>query len=895
MNIDKRRYYFLGILIFFTSILIYCTIVFNSNTLVVYASSSNDNVVKYSTDGGETYSDVVDLTTAYNAVQEGDDQDLYIIKVQEDFTFNSWSITTGSFSFDLNGKIVTGPISTWSIYGGNVTFLDSSSEKTGTLITSTFCQINTGCVITIRSGNFINTRINGSGSNFRLNGGDLFIYDGYFSSNTTGTIGQNIYVASGHAEIYGGKFYAVSDFSAPMIVAGVNNLSRIYGGYFKAYFGSELATNTKNYFSSVVFNNGYFISSEVIAEGDFAGYYAYGAIQYTITLQENGGVDLDNIIYDVTMTTITLPIPTKQYYSFMRWEITIVENSSYGWYVGSTYISTNTSILIGQKYGSFTLEAIWTPLTYTVSFLTYGGTNNDQNISYYTIENNSFTLYEPVKSGYLFIGWFLYESNKYYDVNLLEYSSLNDDNLNITNNITSVEDQSGNKIFSAKWLALPSVSLKYGDTLSNVTLPNGWSWESPTTVVSSIGNSTFNMVYTIVSTTKTVEVQINVAKLSITKPTANTNIFTYNGSEQTYTITTNSNYTIANNIKTDAGSQNVTVSLNDKTNYQWSNGTTDDLTFSFVINKAMPIITSNPTFPSVVWGRNLGTANLSNGQASVSGSFVWENEDDTFDSCGTVAKNCLFNPTDSNNYENVTISLNIDIIPIIVVFENYDYSILSTQNIQYDTSVTPPQSPTKPATQQYTYTFSGWDSEVPTTITQNTIFVAQYESNTRYYTIILENDLGEVIQSLQVEFEEINDDISLIPQKESTNEHTYIFIGWQTSTDEATGFIIKIAQFEELDTTDSLWILWTLIIFLIIAGAIAGAIWLLMFKKQTIKYMLNGKVVTKLQYKFNELLEIPHDLENYEWFIDEKETTLFMQHKMKLKSLVLYGKSKNIK
>jgi hypothetical protein len=48
----------------------------------------------------------------------------------------------------------------------------------------------------------------------------------------------------------------------------------------------------------------------------------------------------------------------------------------------------------------------------------------------------------------------------------------------------------------------------------------------------------------------------------------------------------NSLYTISNTTFTDAGTYPITVALNDKTNYKWEDGTTTDLTFSFVINKA---------------------------------------------------------------------------------------------------------------------------------------------------------------------------------------------------------------------------------------------------------------------------------------------------------------------
>lgn len=84
------------------------------------------------------------------------------------------------------------------------------------------------------------------------------------------------------------------------------------------------------------------------------------------------------------------------------------------------------------------------------------------------------------------------------------------------------------------------------------------------------------------------EKSFTIATQAVTKPTADTTAFTYTGDEQTYTLTTNTLYTISNDKRSDAGGQTVTVALKDKDNYVWKNseGSTDDLEFSFSIAKA---------------------------------------------------------------------------------------------------------------------------------------------------------------------------------------------------------------------------------------------------------------------------------------------------------------------
>lgn len=83
---------------------------------------------------------------------------------------------------------------------------------------------------------------------------------------------------------------------------------------------------------------------------------------------------------------------------------------------------------------------------------------------------------------------------------------------------------------------------------------------------------------------KTATLTINKARVS--KPAQDSTSFVYNGNEQTYLLAENSLYTISGNKQTNAGNHTVTVSLKDKNNYQWSDETATDLSYSFDIAKA---------------------------------------------------------------------------------------------------------------------------------------------------------------------------------------------------------------------------------------------------------------------------------------------------------------------
>ena len=86
--------------------------------------------------------------------------------------------------------------------------------------------------------------------------------------------------------------------------------------------------------------------------------------------------------------------------------------------------------------------------------------------------------------------------------------------------------------------------------------------------------------------TNPLEYEFIITKAKLDKPEACDTVFTYNGLDQTYTLVENDNYTISNNVQKNANTYTVLVEINDKDNYEWSDGTTDDLTFEFIINQA---------------------------------------------------------------------------------------------------------------------------------------------------------------------------------------------------------------------------------------------------------------------------------------------------------------------
>ncbi len=140
----------------------------------------------------------------------------------------------------------------------------------------------------------------------------------------------------------------------------------------------------------------------------------------------------------------------------------------------------------------------------------------------------------------------------------------------------------------------------YGDMLADVKLPDNWSWKDSEMSVGDVGNNTFTVVYTPADTANynTVEKQVTVvvSKQKVEKPVADTTAFTYNGNAQTYAMADSTLYEISNETQTNAGSYNVIVALMDPANFEWADGTTDTLTFAFVITpKAVSVTAESKT------------------------------------------------------------------------------------------------------------------------------------------------------------------------------------------------------------------------------------------------------------------------------------------------------------
>lgn len=131
-----------------------------------------------------------------------------------------------------------------------------------------------------------------------------------------------------------------------------------------------------------------------------------------------------------------------------------------------------------------------------------------------------------------------------------------------------------------------------------------------------------------------------------------------------------------------------------------------------------------------------------------------------------------------------------------VIFQNWDGTELQKETLNHGDAVSyKGATPTKTATAQYTYTFSGWSPNVEYTATGDATYIAQFDQTTNKYTITFKNWDGTVLQSSEWEYGQTPSYSGATPTKPSDVEFSYTFNGWDKTISSVTGAETYIAQF----------------------------------------------------------------------------------------------------
>ncbi|MBQ7307084.1 MAG: InlB B-repeat-containing protein, partial [Clostridia bacterium] len=146
--------------------------------------------------------------------------------------------------------------------------------------------------------------------------------------------------------------------------------------------------------------------------------------------------------YTITTESFTLEEPTRIGYEFKGWEGTELNGK-----VNSVEISNET----GDREYTYYLEAE----EYTIKYDYRGGTVNGTNVTLYSVATPTFTVINPERTGYEFIGW-TEEDETAEKVTVLT----------ITQGVTA-----GNKEFIAHWKAIDyTITLDYADGETTETI-----------------------------------------------------------------------------------------------------------------------------------------------------------------------------------------------------------------------------------------------------------------------------------------------------------------------------------------------------------------------------------------------------------------------------------------
>ena len=133
-------------------------------------------------------------------------------------------------------------------------------------------------------------------------------------------------------------------------------------------------------------------------------YAQWTANEYTVTYNANGGTvspasfkyKTNNNTTTTTAQNFTLATPTRSGYTFTGWSVS----------KSGVSVANKTALTInGDIYGDFTVTANWSAIPYTISYDLDGGTVSGTNPTEYNIETATFTLINPTKVGYDFVGW----------------------------------------------------------------------------------------------------------------------------------------------------------------------------------------------------------------------------------------------------------------------------------------------------------------------------------------------------------------------------------------------------------------------------------------------------------------------------------------------------------
>ncbi len=235
-------------------------------------------------------------------------------------------------------------------------------------------------------------------------------FAGWYTDANEGTrvTEDTIYKIPGNSSLY-----AHWDYATYTLTFNENGGSEVADFTYTIGDTFNLPASTRNGYSLrwiADVDAGYWKQGSQYAPGEYSGQYGslsftaqWTKIPYTVSLDTAGGkVNPSSVAYDVE-STAELPIPTRDGYKFVKWEVyEVADVCSFA--VGDEVVS----VAVGN-YGNVTLIAVWEPIEYTLTFDLDNGSYDGATVYNYTIED-TLNIIEPTRTAYTFIQWAVKES-----------------------------------------------------------------------------------------------------------------------------------------------------------------------------------------------------------------------------------------------------------------------------------------------------------------------------------------------------------------------------------------------------------------------------------------------------------------------------------------------------
>lgn len=202
------------------------------------------------------------------------------------------------------------------------------------------------------------------------------------------------------------------------------------------------------WYSAANFSGSAITSIAAGTTGNLTLYARWSPVSFSITYVLNGGANSSQnpTSYTVETAAITLRDPGRSGYTFA------------GWYNDAAFTGSVVLTIPTGSTGNRTLYARWTVITYTITYILDGGTNNAANPATYTVATPTIVLQNPTRSGYSFLYW-------------------SEENASVTNTIPI--GSTGNKTFTARWNGPPAVPASLSVTsIGQTTVELSWVYSS---------------------------------------------------------------------------------------------------------------------------------------------------------------------------------------------------------------------------------------------------------------------------------------------------------------------------------------------------------------------------------------------------------------------------------